>query len=474
MKFMKKSELFFSALQVPIDYAMLILAGLAAFYLRRAESVQEIKPILYDFTLRQYVQVLLLVAAYFVVVYAIDGLYNIRATKRTLKESYLVFRATAIGLMIIVIGVFLNPDWYSSRFVILAGGFFAIIFVSFARIWLGYLQRYLLVKKGLGVHRLVLVGTSGFCPVIKRNIEKNLYLGYRLVEHIDNVDIERLDRIKKMKGIDEIIECSPGISRDELLKLKNYCIRNRIAFKYVPTILQASNFEMRMFLGEPIIEIKNTPLDGWGKIIKRGFDITGALVGIILFGPLMLIIYIIILIQSGRPVIFFNERVGHKGNFDLYKFRYMKKEYSHGKQFSSEHNEKALAVLNALIQSQSIKDGPVYKIKDDPRKTRLGSFLEKFSLDELPQFFNVLKGQMSLVGPRPHQPIEVEKYEDYHKRVLTIKPGITGMAQISGRSDLEFNDEVRLDTYYIENWSLKLDIIIILKTAIALLKKRMN
>jgi lipopolysaccharide/colanic/teichoic acid biosynthesis glycosyltransferase len=166
--------------------------------------------------------------------------------------------------------------------------------------------------------------------------------------------------------------------------------------------------------------------------------------------------------------------VGHKGNFDLYKFRYMKKEYSHGKQFSQEHNKKALAYLENLIASRSIKSGPVYKIKDDPRKTRLGSFLEKYSLDELPQFFNVLKGQMSLVGPRPHQPIEVKKYEEYQKRLLTIKPGITGMAQISGRSDLEFKDEVRLDTYYIENWSLKLDIVIILKTIAALLKKRKN
>jgi exopolysaccharide biosynthesis polyprenyl glycosylphosphotransferase len=471
---MKKSELFFSALQVPVDFAMVVFAGLTAFFLRRWDEVIRFKPILYEYSLREYLQALVLVGAYFVIVYAIDGLYNTRATRRTLGEIYSVFRATMIGLMIIVVGIFLNPDWYSSRFVVLAGGSFVVIFVSLARILLGFIQRRLLIKKGIGVHRLVLVGMNGFCPAIKRGINRYRHLGYRLVEHVDDVDIERLNRIKKMKGMDEVIHCDSGANKDELLKLKNYCMRNRVAFKYVPTILQASNFEMQMFLGEPIIEIKNTPLDGWGKIIKRVFDIIGALVGIVVFGPLMLLVYLLILIQSGRPVIFFNERVGHKGNFDLYKFRYMKKEYSHGKQFSQEHNKKALAYLENLIASRSIKSGPVYKIKDDPRKTKLGSFLEKYSLDEFPQFFNVLKGQMSLVGPRPHQPIEVEKYEEYQKRLLTIKPGITGMAQISGRSDLEFKDEVRLDTYYIENWSLKLDVLIIFKTILTLLRKRRN
>lgn len=471
---MKKSELLFNALQVLVDYIMIMLAGLMAFFLRSSQSVQEIKPILYDFTIREYIQALLLVAAYFVIVYAIDGLYDTRATKRTFKESYRVFRATAIGLMIIVVGIFLNREWYSSRFVILTGGLFAVFFVSFARIMLGKLQRHLLVKKGIGIHRLLLIGVNGFCSVIKRQIKKDPYIGYRIVDHIEDVDLEMIERIKKLKGIDEVIQCNPKIERIKLLELKEYCIRNRIVFKYVPTLLPITKSEIQIFLGEPVIEVKNTPLDGWGKIIKRGFDTLGAIVAIILFGPLMLFIYMTILIQSGRPVIFHNERVGHRGKFDLYKFRYMKKEYSHGKQFSEEHNKKALQYLDKLIQEKSIKHGPIYKIKDDPRKTRLGSFFEKYSLDELPQFFNVLKGQMSLVGPRPHQPIEVEKYEDYQKRVLTIKPGITGMAQISGRSDLEFKDEVRLDTFYIENWSLWLDIQIILKTVPTLFKKRRN
>lgn len=472
---MKKSELFFSALQVPVDYIMIVLAGLAAFFLRTTEEVSDIiQPIPVVFPLREYVPLLLATAAGFVVVYAIDGLYNIRSTKRTLMEVYHVFRATTIGIMIIMIGFFINRDIYSSRFVIIVGGVLIIAFVSLARIGLGYMQRYLMTTRGIGVHRVLLIGIGGICCAFRRSIEQNKDLGYKLVGHLNDIDMERLRRIQKLKGIDEVIECDPSVNKSLLLSLKDYCIHNKISFKYVPTVLQTANFDMSIFLGEPIIEIRNTPLDGWGKILKRAFDIFGAVVGIILFGIPMLVIALILWLESGWPVIFRNERVGHKGIFDLFKFRYMKRKYCHGKQFSEEHNKQALEFLQKLIEERSTKEGPVYKIKDDPRKTRFGTYLERFSLDELPQFFNVLAGNMSLVGPRPHQPIEVEKYEEHQKRVLTIKPGVTGMAQISGRSDLEFKDEVRLDTYYIENWSLWLDIQIIAKTFLTLWRRRRN
>ena len=125
-----------------------------------------------------------------------------------------------------------------------------------------------------------------------------------------------------------------------------------------------------------------------------------------------------------------------------------------------------------LIQLNERKDGPLFKIKNDPRITRVGRFIRKTSLDELAQLFNVLRGEMSLVGPRPHEPEEVANYKKHHKKLLTIKPGITGMAQISGRSDLVFEEEVKLDIYYIENWSLKLDLQIILKTPFVVLSTK--
>ena len=135
----------------------------------------------------------------------------------------------------------------------------------------------------------------------------------------------------------------------------------------------------------------------------------------------------------------------------------------------------AIEFEKKLIAERNVRKGGIlYKIKDDPRKMKVGAFIERFSLDELPQFFNVLEGNMSLVGPRPHQEREVERYNEYHRRLLTIKPGVTGMAQVSGRSDLAFEDEYRLDVFYIENWSLWLDIVICFKTAGALLRRRKN
>ncbi|MDD5726074.1 MAG: sugar transferase, partial [Patescibacteria group bacterium] len=156
--------------------------------------------------------------------------------------------------------------------------------------------------------------------------------------------------------------------------------------------------------------------------------------------------------------------------FYAYKLRSMYKKFSIGPQFAG--TQKNLELEKQLIKEKSIKKGPVYKIADDPRVMRVGKFLRRWSIDELPNFINVLSGDMSLVGPRPHQPREVDKYTDIQRRVLTIKPGITGMAQISGRSDLIFDEEARLDTWYIENWSPLLDLYILLKTPFAVIQKK--
>jgi lipopolysaccharide/colanic/teichoic acid biosynthesis glycosyltransferase len=165
--------------------------------------------------------------------------------------------------------------------------------------------------------------------------------------------------------------------------------------------------------------------------------------------------------------------VKKNGTFNVYKFRSMYREYSIGPQFKKyADQQEALALEKKLISQKSARKGPVYKIVNDPRRTGVGRFIERTSLDELPQLFNVFAGTMSLVGPRPHQPREVEKYQGYQRRVLDIKPGISGLAQISGRSDLDFEEEVKLDTYYIENWSLMLDFWIMIKTPWVVLNRK--
>jgi lipopolysaccharide/colanic/teichoic acid biosynthesis glycosyltransferase len=212
------------------------------------------------------------------------------------------------------------------------------------------------------------------------------------------------------------------------------------------------------------LELKHGSLDGWSIVFKRLLDIVLGSIIAILSLPLIILIAIAIKLDSPGPVFYWSERVGANGKiFKALKFRRMKQEYCIYSE-TDPQSQKALEFEQELIKKQNGRRGPLYKIVNDPRNTRVGDFLERTSLDDLPQIFNVLKGEMSLVGPRPHQPREVRKYAKHHFKVLNAKPGLTGMAQVNGRSNLDFEEEVRLDRYYIENWTLWLDIKILLKT----------
>lgn len=471
---MKKSELFFSAIQIPIDFIMIVLAAISAFAIRNIPQIITLKPKLYEFSFHNYLQIVFFVAPIFILVYAIEGLYTIRSTRKYWHEAFKVFVASALVLVIIIIAIFLQRTWFSSRFIILAGWILIVVYVSVARFILHEIQKMLLTKKGLGAHRVLLIGENEQIDEIRKKIKRTPSMGYKIVDQIEVFSLKVIKEIKIEKGIDEIILCDSMITDAEQEKIIDYCAINNISYKYIPTSLQTSQVVMGMFSGVPIIEVKHTPLDGWGRILKRIFDIAGSLVLIAISSPVMLIIAIFIKLEDGKgPIIYKNERVGNDGKkIYVYKFRYMKWEYCITKE--NPNFEKALAYEKKLIEERSLREGPLYKIKDDPRKTRMGNFIEKYSLDELPQFFNALKGDISLVGPRPHQEREVEKYKEYHRRLLTIKPGITGLAQISGRSDLDFEDEYKLDIYYIENWSLKMDIQICFKTLGVLFRRRKN
>jgi len=471
---MKKSELFFSAIQIPIDFIMIVLAAISAFVIRNIPQIITLKPKLYEFPFSDYMKIILIVAPIFILVFALEGLYKIKATRKYWHEIFKVFVATSVVLVIIIITIFLQRTWFSSRFIILAGWMLIVVYVSIARLILHEIQKMLLVRKGLGAHKVLLIGENSQIDEIRRTIKRTPSMGYKVIDQIETFSLKFIKEIREEKGIDEIILCDSTITDAEQEKIIDYCAINNISYKYIPTSLQASQVVMGMFDGVPVIEVKHTPLDGWGRILKRIFDIAGSSVLIIISSPIMLLIAVLIKLEDGEgPIIYKNERIGDDGKkFYVYKFRYMKWEYCITKK--NPHLEKALEYEKNLIKERSLREGPLYKIKNDPRKTRIGNFIEKYSLDEFPQFFNALWGDISLVGPRPHQEREVEKYKEYHRRLLTIKPGITGLAQISGRSDLDFEDEYKLDIYYIENWSLWMDIQICFKTLGVLFRRRKN
>jgi len=472
---MKRSEIFFGSIQVPVDFAMIICAASTAYFLRGLSFFEGYVSRVFNITFTDYLYFTLEVTPFFILILAIEGLYRMRVTRRFWQEAYGVAKSITLGLVILIVAVFLNREWFSSRFVIIIGWFLAILFVVSARYIIQRIQKWFLVNKGIGIHRVLLVGQNERMEKIKTFLQTKKEFGYRVVDHITDASVSHIKDIRKMKGIDEIIIGDTSITDDEQAKLFDYCQINNILYRYFPTVLQTTNFSMQIFHGEPIIEFQHTPLDGWGRVLKRIYDVIAGSILTILFSPVMAIIALLIKWEDPEgPIIYKNERIGENGKkFFVYKFRYMLWKYCITSE--NKHLDEAMAYEKKLIEERNTRVGGVlYKIKDDPRKMHVGAFIERFSLDELPQFFNVLEGSMSLVGPRPHQEREVARYSEYHRRLLTIKPGVTGMAQVSGRSDLAFEDEFHLDVFYIENWSLWLDILVCFKTAGALLRRRKN
>ena len=450
---------------------MIVLAGITAYYIRFSEFTRDLRPVVFDLSFTSYLKILLLIASLWLVVFALAGLYNIKGLKKVVQEFYRVTLACSTGLMLIVILIFLRRELFDSRFIVLAGWILAILFISISRSLIRLLQRHL-YKYNIGVHNIVLVGNSKTTESLMYEFSSNKRLGFEVIKRIRNFDIEtaqELSEFLKTKEIDEIIQSDPNLSKAETLRLFDFADENHISFKYAADLLgtKVLKTDVAEIAGIPVVEVKKTPLDGWGRIVKRIFDIISSVILIILFSPILLLVAILIKLDSRGPIFFSKRddgsllhRIGQGGkSFHYFKFRSMV--------------DKCDSLRYTELADQNMRgDGPMVKIKDDPRITRIGGFIRRWSIDELPELFLVLKGDMSLVGPRPHLPEEVAKYEHHHKKVLTLKPGITGMAQISGRSDLTFEEEVKLDTYYIENWSLLFDLSILLRTPLAVLRIR--
>jgi len=451
---MKKSELIFGALLVPVDFVMILAAGVVVYFLRTSYWIVQWRPVFFDLNLpfSRFFGILVIAALFTLIIFALSGLYKIKASRRLFEEFSHVAISTSASVLALIVFMFLRGQEFESRFIVLATWIVGIFFVFIGRFFVKKIQRHLVGRYNIGTHNILVIGGDRMSENIISEITRKPDLGYRIVRHFPELDIEKIKQAIQNPGVDTVILASPKYERQEILDIIDFCDEERVGFKFIPNLFQTltTNIEIDTFGGVPLIEIKKTPLDGWGKIIKRAVDIFGSALGLILFSPLFLLAGLIIKIDSEGPVFVRLKRVSQGKEFYLYKFRSMVKNAEEMKKELLEYNER--------------KDGPLFKMKNDPRITRVGRIIRRFRIDELPQLINVLKGEMSLVGPRPHQPDEIVKYEKHHKRVLFLKPGITGLAQISGSSDLSFEEEVKLDTYYIENWSLGRDIYILLKT----------
>jgi exopolysaccharide biosynthesis polyprenyl glycosylphosphotransferase len=318
-------------------------------------------------------------------------------------------------------------------------------------------------RRGIGQTPVVVIGREDDRSRVRRMMERAPG-AYSLAGEVDcgeaGVDLAALRRTLDRTGAREVILLGAELLPDEeLLEILRSVRLRGMPLRVVPgaLALMRSRPAVSQSLGLPLLEVRYPRLDNTQRVLKRALDVTVSVGGLVLLSPLFLAVAIAIRLGSPGPVLFRQKRVGADGRvFICYMFRSM-----------YEGAERRQAELETMNEA----DVPVFKIKDDPRVTPVGRFLRRWSIDELPQLVNVLKGEMSLVGPRPLPVRDFHLMEEAHKRRLEAVPGMTGYWQISGRSNLSFEDMVRLDLYYIENWSLSFDVKIILRTLGAVLRR---
>ncbi|HXV26496.1 MAG TPA: sugar transferase [Candidatus Paceibacterota bacterium] len=458
---MKRRELAFNVLRVPVDYAALVLAGLATYVLR-TQVLDVWRPVLFSFNLplSRYALLVLGVSALLVSVYAVSGLYSMRVRLTTVQEVARVFVATSAGILAVILFIFLRQELFDSRFLIIGYWFVAFVFVASGRVAFRYGFRSFLSRHGWGRHRVMIIGNDGVTDTVARTVADDPAWAYDVVKRLADPDIEEVRAAVGNPGVDEVILANPDYPAERIVALVDFCHERHIAFSFVPNIYQTltTHYQVDAIGKVPVVQLMRTSLDGWGRVFKRAMDVSAAALGLVLLSPVLAAVAFAIKWETAGPVFVGLTRVSGTREFRLYKFRSMIENAEILKPFLAAFNERS--------------DGPLFKMRDDPRVTRTGRFIRRFRLDELPQLYNVLRGDISLVGPRPHQPDEIARYRRHHKKLLAIKAGATGLAQVSGSSDLPFEEEVQLDTFYIENWSLGMDVRIICRTALKMLSDR--
>jgi exopolysaccharide biosynthesis polyprenyl glycosylphosphotransferase len=392
-------------------------------------------------------------------------LYSTRRTVAISDEFFAIVRVVTIGMLVVMSAAFFYRAFSYSRIVFAILWAISIILIAFGRfVVLGYEKhRY---RKGLGLRLAVIIGSNDTANRIQENLLRRHELGYQVVGYFADSESGAQTPLASTVYLGALGEAASFIKREQIehvliaLTYKEHpqmyeiveaCEGLNVEFMMVPDLLELMTSRVRIqeLAGIPFLKIKEIPLTTWSRITKRAFDFAFSLMLLLIASPLLLATSILTKISSRGPVFYIQDRVGLDGRvFRVYKFRTMR--------------------ANAEAET-----GPVWAQKNDPRATPLGRILRRLSIDELPQLFNVLKGDMSLVGPRPERPAFVEQFKSEIPKYLErhrVKAGVTGWAQVNGlRQNASIAERTKYDIYYIENWSLVFDLKILLQTIKAIL-----
>lgn len=446
------------------DTLLISISMLLAYWVRY--ELQWFRDISYHHPPSAYIPFSLFFTVLMLVAFRIDRVYQQWRGRTLLDHIYRIINATAKSTVVIMATTFaLRPLQYS-RLLLAEAGIIAAILLTLSRTTYNTILSRLRAR-GVGVSHTIIVGAGEVGRTVMRTIVARPELGYQIVGFVDDnpekgqTDIGRIkalgpvDHLPKLieeEAVDEVLITLPWMYHRKIMGIVRECARRQVSARIVPDLFQMSLSQVDVddLGGIPLIGVREVGFGRGTLLIKRVMDVVGAMTGLVLGAPFLALIGLAIRLDSPGPIIFRQTRVGaHGRTFEVYKFRSMRE--------GAEAEQEQLRDLNEA-------DGPMFKIRDDPRLTRVGRFMRRTSLDELPQLWNILRGEMSLVGPRPPTPNEVEGYQKWHRKRLDGRPGLSGLWQVSGRSLLSFDETVLLDIYYIENWSLWLDLKILLRT----------
>ena len=447
------------------DLLLINLAFAAAYFVRYelrwlADSTI---PIPYSDYIGQQIVLSLLLALTF----SQNEVWQRRRGEFWIDEMARVGYATATGIaLMMAITFFIRPLAFS-RLLLVWALILIVLFIGLARLGRRFILS-LLYERGMLADRTLVVGSGEAGRGVIRTLMARPDLGFQPIGYLDdgskenNIGSGRVPHLGTFTELEPVLQqhpnlhtvfiALPGEMHQQILQLLRQCQHYNVRAQVVPDLLQMSlnRVEFNNMAGIPMLSAREIRFSPMSMALKRALDLSlialGALPALVAMGAIALAIKL----DSPGPIIYTGTRVGKDGKlFKMYKFRSMV-------QGADEQKER--------LQHLNEADGPIFKIKDDPRLTRVGRFIRRTSLDELPQLYNVLVGNMSLVGPRPPLPEEVAEYKPWHKQRLSVIGGLTGLWQVSGRSDLTFDELCLLDIYYIENWSLAMDIRILLQT----------
>jgi exopolysaccharide biosynthesis polyprenyl glycosylphosphotransferase len=424
------------------------------------------RDISYYHTLSAYLPFSLLFTLLMLLTFRMDQVYRRRPGLQWLDQVYRIINATAKSTVVMLAVTFVLQPLEYSRLLLVEAGINAVVLLAISRVIQSAIVGRLRAR-GIGVHRAIIVGAGEIGRTVMRTVVARPGLGYHIVGFVDDNpekgdssigrfeglgSIDNLPDLIEQRDVDEVIITLPWMYHRKIMGVVRACERKNVSAHIVPDLFQMSlsRVDVDDLGGVPLVGVRDVGFGQRVRTVKRVIDMVGALLCLTVGGPVLGLIAAAIRLDSRGPVIFRQTRVGANGKmFEMYKFRSM---YEGAEQQLEE------------IRDLSEVDGPIFKMKDDPRVTRVGRILRRGSLDELPQLWNVLRGDMSLVGPRPPLPSEVSQYMEWQKKRLEVRPGMTGLWQVSGRSLLSFDDQCLLDIYYIENWSLWLDFKILART----------